>query len=129
MCKYHYFYSLDELNQFASANGITIDESDLQPFRMQPDEWLAGLALDGVTELCKVWRASVYSEQRTHIQCFRGVRVVGTGTVLIPTTPPNHSWFMAFHIVRHRTPRADGDEHSSDDGETERNRKDESQGT
>lgn len=91
MCKYNYFYSLDELNQYASENGINIDESDLQPFRMQPDEWLAGLALDGVTELCKVWRASVYSEQRTHIQCFRGVRVVGTGTVLIPTTPPNHS--------------------------------------
>lgn len=91
MCNYHYFYSLDELNQFASENGITIDESDLQPFRMQPDEWLAGLALDGVTELCKVWRVSVYSEQRTHIQCFRGIRVVGTGQVLIPITPPNQS--------------------------------------
>lgn len=90
MCKYNYFYSLDELNKFATECGMPVKDDDLQPFRMYPKEWIGGLVLDGVTELCHVWRVSIYSN-RSIIQCFIGVRVVDTGQVLIPTVPPNHS--------------------------------------
>ena len=90
MCKYNYFYSPDELNKFALECGMTVEDSDMQPVRMYPKEWLDGLVLEGVTELCYVWRVSIYSD-RSIIQCYRGVRVVGTGQVLIPTVPPNHS--------------------------------------
>lgn len=89
MCNYHYFHTVDELNHFADEKGIKISEEDMRPCRMQPDEWLAGLVLDGVTELCNVWRAS--GTEYIRILCMRGIRVVSTGQVLIPTPPPNHS--------------------------------------